>query len=349
MRVDLFDYELPADRIAQHPVEPRDASRLLVLDRRTGRRQHRQFHHVGEFLHPGDVLVVNDTRVIPARLLGRRQKTGGAWEGLFLREIDGVWELMTKTRGKPAAGEFIEIARSDNRRPASWELELLEKTTVGTWLARATVASPALSLLLDAGRVPLPNYIREGAEGPGDRDRYQTVYAHEPGAVAAPTAGLHFTQQLLDELLSRGIHLESVTLHVGPGTFQPVSVDDTRDHKMHSEWCEISADVALRLNGARDTGGRIVAVGTTSVRTLETASRATGRLVSYQGATDLFICEPYEFRAVDAIVTNFHLPRSTLLMLVCAFAGRDMALDAYRDAIAKGYRFYSYGDAMLIG
>lgn len=348
MRVDLFDYELPADRIAQRPVEPRDSSRLLVLDRRTGHREHQVFLQIGQFLRPGDVLVVNDTRVLPARLVGRRKKTGGAWEGLFLREADDGWELMTRTRGKPSPGERIELLRPGADTPADWDLELIAKTPAGTWFAKPTRSMPVMELLAAAGRVPLPSYIRKGDEGPGDRERYQTVYASKPGAVAAPTAGLHFTRRLLDQLLDQGVRVEKVTLQVGPGTFQPVTAEDTRDHRMHSEWCEITSDIADHLNAARTAGGRIVAVGTTSVRTLETASRATGRLSPYCGPTDLFINEPYEFRAVDALVTNFHLPRSTLLMLICAFAGRASVLAAYREAIARGYRFYSYGDAMLI-
>lgn len=342
MQVDLFDYELPPDRIAQRPASPRDASRLLVLRRRDGRIEHRTFREIGEFLRPGDVLVVNDARVLPARLLGRRTRTGGRWEGLFLRETDGVWELLTRTRGKPAPGETVELDRVD------WGLELLARQDSGTWIARPTRSGPTLELLEQAGRTPLPPYIRAGVDEPEDRERYQTVFAASPGAVAAPTAGLHFTPELLERLQESGVGLERVTLHVGPGTFQPVAVADADQHRMHSEWCRVEEAAAQRIAEARRRGGRVVAVGTTVVRTLESAVLANGRLAGYGGSTDLFIRPPFEFQAVDAMATNFHLPRSTLLMLVSAFAGRSRVLDAYREAIREGYRFYSYGDAMLI-
>jgi S-adenosylmethionine:tRNA ribosyltransferase-isomerase len=342
MQVDLFDYELPPDRIAQRPAAPRDASRLLVLHRRGGRIEHRTFRQIGEFLNAGDVLVVNDARVLPARLVGRRTRTGGKWEGLFLRETGEGWELLTKTRGKPAPGETVQLDRVD------WGLELLDRRDAGVWLARPTRAGPALELLEEAGRTPLPPYIRAGVDEPEDRERYQTVFAASPGAVAAPTAGLHFTPELLERLEESGVEVERVTLHVGPGTFQPVSVADADQHRMHSEWCQIDDAAAQRICEARRRGGRVVAVGTTVVRTLETSVRENGRLSAYCGSTDLFIRPPFEFQAVDAMATNFHLPRSTLLMLVSAFAGRTQVLEAYQEAIREGYRFYSYGDAMLI-
>lgn len=352
MRVDLFDYELPPDRIAQHPVEPRDAARLLVVDRAAGTLRHGRFRDLGEYLRPGDHLVLNDTRVVPARLQGARSKTGGRWEGLFLREVEdsseaGLWELMTKTRGKPAAGERVTLGAG------RCELELVRRLGPGRWLARPhvqdaeLVAAGTFAILDAVGTVPLPPYIRGGVEGPGDRDRYQTVFAERAGSVAAPTASLHFTAELLTRLADQGVQRDHVTLHVGPGTFQPVKADDTDDHVLHHEWCELTEGVAERLRSSRAAGGRVVAVGTTTVRTLESASRGAG-LAPFRGETNLFIKPPYDFRTVDVMVTNFHLPRSTLLMLVCAFAGTDLVLEAYREAVREGYRFYSYGDAMLL-
>jgi S-adenosylmethionine:tRNA ribosyltransferase-isomerase len=345
MRIDTFDYELPVERIAQRPVEPRDSSRLLVLNRTDQSIQHRHFRDLPEYLHPPDTLVVNDTRVIPARLYGVREETGGQWEGLFLAENPEGWELMTQTRGKPKAGEKIQIDR------APWHLTLIKRTDSNTWIARPSVSAPAWSLLDSAGHTPLPPYIRKGEDEPGDKDRYQTVYARHPGAVAAPTAGLHFTPQLLKKLQDQGIDRQNVTLHVGAGTFLPVTAEDTAQHVMHAEWCELSPAVAKSLASVRQHAGRIVAVGTTVVRTLETAAANSVEPLpqdGFAGQTDLFIIPPYNFRAVDALITNFHLPKSTLLMLVAAFAGTDFILDAYREAVRQEYRFYSYGDAMLI-
>lgn len=342
MRVDLFDYELPPERIAQYPAEPRDSSRLLILNRESGSIGHRSFRDIVHELRAGDTLVLNDTRVLPARLLGRREKTGGHWEGLFLAVRDDGWELMTRTRGKPLPGEIVRIDR------ASWNLELISKTAEGTWIARPSVTGTPADLLPGVGHIPLPPYIRGGKDEENDSERYQTVYASSAGAVAAPTAGLHFTPDLLERIRQRGVSIEKVTLHVGPGTFQPVSVDDTADHLMHTEWCELTSEVAQRLKAVRLAGGRVVAVGTTAVRTLETAAARAAFGENYRGDTNLFITPPYDFKAVDAMITNFHLPKSTLLMLVSAFAGRERILDAYRDAIREGYRFYSYGDAMFI-
>jgi S-adenosylmethionine:tRNA ribosyltransferase-isomerase len=342
VQVAVFDYDLPGELIAQAPVEPRDASRLLVLDRRAGGVVHRTFSEIGEYLNPGDCLVLNDTRVLPARLIGHRAATGGKWQGLFLREADGQWELLCRTRGKPRPGERISLDGAD------FSLELTSSTREGTWWARPTVERPTVELLELAGHVPLPPYIRGGRDSAADRQAYQTVFARRDGAVAAPTAGLHFTAALLERLRKRGVWQEFVTLHVGPGTFRPVQVSDTQHHQMHSEWCELTPAVAKRLRGVRQAGGRIIAVGTTSVRVLETAASHCGTLEPFCGPTALFITPPYQFRAVDGLVTNFHLPKSTLLMLVCAFAGIEPALAAYRTAIAEGYRFYSYGDAMLV-
>lgn len=342
MRVDTFDYDLPQALIAQEPANPRDSSRLMVLDRSRGTLEHRHFRDIGEYLSPGDCLVVNNTRVVPARLVGRRVATGGKWEGLFLKESSGDWELMLRTRGRPRAGERL-VTEND-----LFELELREKTELGTWLVRPIGPGTTMELLEAAGHVPIPPYIRSGQDTPLDRERYQTVYAEDPGAVAAPTAGLHFTPSLLDRLRAQGIRTATVTLHVGPGTFQPVKVENTNEHAMHAEWCRLDVGTADILQQSRARGGRIVAVGTTSVRTLESAWQANGGLAPFQGETRLFLVPPHSFPAVDALVTNFHLPKSTLLMLVCAFAGTERVLDAYREAVLQGYRFYSYGDAMLI-
>ena len=342
MRVDLFDYELPSERIAQQAARPRDSSRLLILDRQTGQMQHRHFRDIVDYLQAGDVLVVNDTRVIPARIYGTRAKTGGKWEGLFLQATVDGWELMSQTRGKPEPGEKIIVEKAD------WTLTLLQRTPNKTWIARPSREGSPEELLQDIGHVPLPPYIRGGHDEANDAERYQTIYAANPGAVAAPTAGLHFTPELLEQLQKKGVSLERVTLHVGPGTFLPMTAEETEDHVMHYEWCQMTADVAHRLKEAKQAGGRIVAVGTTAVRTLETAAALGKEGQGYVGSTNLFIVPPYEFRAVDTLITNFHLPKSTLLMLVSAFAGRERTLDAYREAIELGYRFYSYGDAMLI-
>lgn len=341
MRVDLFDYELPADRIAQVPASPRDASRLLVLHRRNGLIDHRRFHELGQYLAAGDCLVLNDTRVLPARLTGRRKATGGKWTGLFLREHDGHWLIAAQTRGKPRPGERIVVD------PAGWELELVSRADDGTWLAQPPSPDTAY-LLASSGRMPLPPYIHKGIDRPLDQSHYQTVYARQPGAVAAPTAGLHFTETLLERLARQGVAIVFVTLHVGLGTFQKVSAADTENHKMHAEWRTITAETVSRLNETRATGGRIVAVGTTVARVLESATDSAGKLRACDGETRLFIAPPYEFRSVDMLLTNFHLPRSTLLMLVSAFAGLQAIQDAYAQAVQAEYRFYSYGDAMLI-
>lgn len=344
MRVDFFDYDLPKELIAQEPVTPRDSSRLLVVNRESGRLEHRLFHEIGEYLRAGDCLTLNDTRVLPSRLLGHRTATGGKWEGLFLHERDGLWELLTQTRGKPTVGERIAVA------DGKLLLELVVKTDEGTWLARPVDAAGAstIELLERVGHIPLPHYIRGGEDSPADRERYQTVYAATPGAVAAPTAGLHFTPELLERLSAQGVERQQITLHVGIGTFQPVRVEDTAEHQMHSEWRRIDERTAQRLRDIRASGHRVVAVGTTTVRALESSCDAAGNLQASEGETSIFLAPPCQFHVIDALVTNFHLPRSTLLMLVCAFAGPDLMLHAYREAVRLGYRFYSYGDAMLI-
>jgi S-adenosylmethionine:tRNA ribosyltransferase-isomerase len=345
-----YDFDLPPERIAQEPIAERDAARLLVLRRDPAIRAHHVFRELPGLLRPGDLLVFNDTRVIPARLVGQREKTGGRWEGLFVRALaNGLWELLVQTRGRPVAEETLLVEGPEGK--ASLRLELVSKTPGGRWLVRPGQEGSPVEILSRHGRVPIPPYIRKGRAGAVDRDRYQTIYAQQPGAVAAPTAGLHFTPALLEALAATGIDRAFVTLHVGPGTFQPVTVEDIRQHRVEPEWGEFPAATARALAAARARGGRVVAVGTTSVRLLESAVRDQAPqepLAAWSGPTELTIVPPFRFRAVDALITNFHLPRSSLLLLVSAFAGRENVLAAYQEAIARGYRFYSYGDAMLI-
>ena len=345
-----FEYELASGLIAQAPLTRRDISRLMVLDRTTGAPQHRKFHQIHQLLEPGDLLVLNDTRVVPAKFLSRR-KTGGGIEGLFLGELHpGCWEVMLKGAGRCRLGERIELVGS-----GGVQLLLQENLKEGRWVVELDPLSSAEQLLARAGSAPLPPYIRRPGplDDAEDRRRYQTVYASRPGAVAAPTAGLHFTQKLLDTLRAGGVQITCLTLHVGLGTFAPVKGDDLGEHKMHAEWYEVSTDAAEKLNCARSDGRRIIAVGTTTVRVLEGVA-PRGKFAPTSGWTDIFIYPPAEFLAVDAMITNFHLPRSTLLMLVAAFcspgntSGVKMILDAYAEAIRLKYRFYSFGDAMLI-
>lgn len=341
--LDQYDYDLPPEQIAQQPLADRTAARLLVVDRAAGTLEHRHIRDLPDLLYPGDVLVANDSRVVPARLIGRREATGGAWEGLFLGESAGRWQLLSQTRGKLQPGEFVVITNREGRD--AFRLELLSKDAEAVWTARPDVDRPAFELLEQAGRVPLPPYIRGGQMQPGDIERYQTVYAARPGSVAAPTAGLHFTAELRAALTAREIGWQTVTLHVGIGTFRPISAERLDEHVMHHEWGELARPTAQRLAAAREAGGRIIAVGTTTVRVLESAGRSAG---GWSGSTDLFIRPPYEFTAIDALLTNFHLPRSTLLVLVRTFGDDALIRRAYDEAIHAGYRFYSYGDAMLI-
>jgi S-adenosylmethionine:tRNA ribosyltransferase-isomerase len=342
----FFDYDLPAELIAQEPAPQRDQARLLLVRRSDSSRAHHKIADLPELLVPGDLLVLNDTRVLPARLVGRRLRTGGKWEGLFLREQPGgLWELLCQTRGRLFEGETIQV------EPGPLRLELVSQSG-GHWLARPKEEGSVAHLLQLYGQVPLPPYIRQQrAEGfipsVDDRERYQTVYAQRPGAVAAPTAGLHFTAGLLQRLAQRGIGTAFVTLHVGLGTFQPIQVEDYAQHRMHSEWCELPAATVEAIAACRLRARRVVAVGTTAVRVLETVA-ASGPLRPWCGETDLYIYPPYPFKAVDALLTNFHLPRSTLLLLASAFAGVDLLRQTYMTAIEQKYRFFSYGDAMLI-
>jgi S-adenosylmethionine:tRNA ribosyltransferase-isomerase len=341
VQTDIFDFHLPDDLIAQHPVEPRDASRLMVVRRGAQRWEHLAFRDLPDLLSAGDILVRNNTKVVPARLVGQREKTGGAWEGLFLRALPGdEWEVLGKTRGRPDVGERVVVGQG-------LRLELLSKDESGRWRVRPESDEPAGALLNRHGVVPLPPYIRKGVEGPDDRARYQTVFASVDGSVAAPTAGLHFTDEVFRRLAERGVGRVDVTLHVGLGTFRPIEVDRIDDHTLHAEWATLDARTADRLTQARAYGGRVVAVGTTSARTLETAARG-GSIEAFEGETSLYLRPGHAFHAVDALVTNFHLPKSSLLVLVSALAGTDLIRAAYAEAIREGYRFYSYGDAMLI-
>jgi S-adenosylmethionine:tRNA ribosyltransferase-isomerase len=344
--LDKYDYELPKELIAQSPTVCRSDARLLVVDRLLQSLDHRHIRDLPEILRPNDCLVINNTRVVPARLVGRRHNTGGHWEGLFLEaNPNGLWRLLCKTRGKLRPGDTITLLGADGGEDV--QLELGMKEPGGTWIARPSGKEDAFALLERVGRVPLPPYIRKGKMVERDREQYQTVYAQVPGAVAAPTAGLHFTTTLLERLVEHRVELCALTLHVGPGTFRPITADSLAEHPMHAEWGSLKQESIDRMLACRRRGGRVVAVGTTSVRILETAA-ASGELHPFAGHTDLFIRPPYEFRAVDALLTNFHLPRTTLLVLVRTFGGDELIRRAYDEAIRERYRFYSYGDAMLI-
>lgn len=338
MKTSDYDYELPAEYIAQTPVEPRHAARLFVLDRRTGVLEHAVFRDVGKYLHPGDLLVANQTRVIPARLFAHKIPTGGRAELLLLSRQDTLtWEVLAGGHGL-VAGKRLQVE-------AGPEAEIVAVLEGARRLVR--FSEPVEPHLPAAGHVPLPPYIHTRLADP---ERYQTVYAREEGSAAAPTAGLHFTPELISELKEQGIEFATVTLHVGLDTFAPVTEEDPREHTIHTEWCQLTPESAQAINRAKQAGKRVIAVGTTSVRVLESAvsGQVGGRVAPFTGATGLYIIPGYTFRVVDALITNFHLPRSTLLMLVSAFAGRERILAAYEQAKREGYRFYSFGDAMLI-
>jgi len=346
--LDRYHYDLPDELIAQQPIEPRDAARMLVLERASGRITHARVRDLPAFFGPGDLLVTNDTKVRPARLTGRREATGGRWEGLVLGIEADRLQLIAKTRGRVSPGERIVLA--DRLGADAARLVLGERTDDGGWLATVETAAGGKitdpeAVLEAVGRVPLPGYIRRGEEGPGDRDRYQTVFAERVGSAAAPTAGLHFTPQLLAGCRDAGMGHARVTLHVGLGTFRPIAVESLADHRMHAEWCECPPETAAAITAARAAGRRVLAVGTTTVRTLESAAAADG---VFRGPTELFIQPGFSFRAVDCLLTNFHLPRTTLLVLVSALVGRERMLAAYQEAIRHRYRMLSYGDAMLI-
>jgi S-adenosylmethionine:tRNA ribosyltransferase-isomerase len=333
-----FDYELPENLIAQHPMEPRDHSRLLVLDKNGGALNHKFFYDLPHFLKAGDTLVFNDTRVIPARLIGTRAHTGGKVEVFLLnRKTGDEWEVLVKPGKKARPGTAIEFGEE-------LRCEVVDTTDFGGRIVRFIFRGIFEEILDCLGNTPLPPYIREDL---ADKERYQTVYARERGSAAAPTAGLHFTRELMENIKSMGVGMAFVTLHVGLGTFRPVNVENICRHVMHKEYYSVSDSCAQTINQAKARGGRIIAVGTTAIRTLETAG-TSGTLKPGSGWTDIFIYPGYEFKMTDACVTNFHLPKSTLLMLISALAGREQVLAAYKTAVENNYRFFSFGDAMLI-
>ena len=341
MKLTDYDYDLPEALIAQQPCPQRDESRLMVVDRQKRKIHHTQFSQIGEFLPTRSLLVINETKVIPARLIGRKLPTGGKIELLLTRQKgENTWEALVKPGRRVTHGTRITFGEG------ALTGKVLAKSSLGLYTVRFKYNGDFEEILAQVGRVPLPPYIKREPSRT-DKEEYQCVYAKEAGAIAAPTAGLHFTLALLDKLKRDGIHRVTLTLHVGLGTFQPVKVENIEMHKMHSEYFELSQASASQINTAKGEGRKIVAVGTTSVRTLETIASDCS-VDSYQGYTDIFIYPGYQFKVVDALVTNFHLPKSTLLMLVSAFAGREFIFEAYQEAIAQKYRFYSYGDAMLI-
>ena len=341
MKLTDYDYDLPDALIAQQPCSQRDASRLMVVDRQTRKIHHTQFSQIGEFLPARSLLVTNNTKVIPARLIGRKLATGGKIELLLTRQKGAnTWEALVKPGKRVTHGTRVVFGEG------VLTAKILAKSPLGLYTVRFKYDGDFQQILAQVGRVPLPPYIKREPTRT-DKEEYQCVYAKEAGAIAAPTAGLHFTLELIDKLKRDGIHRVALTLHVGLGTFQPVKVEDIEMHKMHSEYFELSQTSANQINAAKGEGRKIVAVGTTSVRALETVA-SNCDVNPYQGYTDIFIYPGYQFKVVDGLVTNFHLPKSTLLMLVSAFAGHGFILEAYQEAIAHKYRFYSYGDAMLI-
>ncbi|MFX4103268.1 tRNA preQ1(34) S-adenosylmethionine ribosyltransferase-isomerase QueA [Enterococcus faecalis] len=336
-----FDFDLPEELIAQTPLKDRASSRLLVVNKETGDMEDKHFHDILDELQPGDALVMNNTRVLPARLYGEKPETGGHLEVLLLTNTEGdTWETLIKPAKRAKVG--TEIQFGDGRLKAVVKEELEH----GGRIIEFKYDGIFLEILESLGEMPLPPYIKERLDDP---DRYQTVYAEENGSAAAPTAGLHFTKELLEEIKAKGVHLVYLTLHVGLGTFRPVSVDNIEEHHMHSEFYRLTEEAAKQLNEVRQAGGRIFAVGTTSIRTLETiGTKFNGEIQADSGWTDIFITPGYQFKVVEAFSTNFHLPKSTLVMLVSAFAGKDLTLAAYQHAIEEKYRFFSFGDAMFI-
>ena len=341
MKVDLFDFHLPEELIAQTPLEQRAESRLMVLNKESGKIEHDVFKNIKNYLNPGDCLVLNDTKVLPARLFGMKEDTGAKIEVLLLKQLEGdEWETLVKPAKRVKEGTKIVFGDGLLTAECTGESEHGDKNI------KFTYEGIFYKVLEELGEMPLPPYIKEQLD---DKDRYQTVFARERGSAAAPTAGLHFTEELLDEIKEMGIHIAFITLHVGLGTFRPVSVDSIEEHDMHSEFYQVTEGTALLLNSVREQGGRIITVGTTSTRTLETIATANdGKFVAENGWTNIFIYPGYEFKAIDGMITNFHLPKSTLIMLVSALAGRDHVLNAYNNAVEERYRFFSFGDAMLI-
>ncbi|KLU66475.1 S-adenosylmethionine:tRNA ribosyltransferase-isomerase [Desulfosporosinus acididurans] len=339
MNVSEFDFDLPEELIAQHPVEPRDASRLMVVDRKTGSIEHHTFRDLVSLLDSGDVLVLNNTRVIPARLIGEKVDSQAKIEVLLLKRLElDVWEALVKPGKRLKVGQKVSFGHG------LLVGELQEILENGNRKIRFTYAGVFETILDQLGEMPLPPYITAQLE---DQERYQTVYAKERGSVAAPTAGLHFTPKLLADLQAKGVEIVEILLHVGLGTFRPVKVEDVQEHVMHSEYYRVETEAAERINRAKQDGRRVIAVGTTVARTLESVGHE-GKVVPGEGWTDIFIYPGYEFKIVDALLTNFHFPKSTLVMLVSALAGRDLILHAYKMAVDQQYRFYSFGDAMFI-
>lgn len=340
MRTHDFYYDLPQELIAQTPLQQRDSSRLLVLGRQSGEIEHRHFHDIIDYLNPGDCLVLNNSRVLPARLLGHREPSGGAVELLLLRDTgDNVWECLARPGRKMPVGAELCFGEGQLRAVVA------EDIGEGKKMVRFSYAGIFLEVLEQLGKMPLPPYIKEELQ---DQERYQTVYSKVNGSAAAPTAGLHFTPELLQAIRDKGVNLAWVTLHVGLGTFRPVKAEEISEHHMHSEFCMLPRETADMLNRTRASGKRIICVGTTSCRTIESFAAEDGSFTERSGWTDIFIYPGYRFKAMDALITNFHLPESTLIMLVSAFAGRENILHAYEVAVAERYRFFSFGDAMYI-
>ena len=340
MNIEEFDYDLPESLIAQTPLKHRDQSRLLVMGRESGKTTHQHFADVIDYFKEGDTLVLNDTRVMPARLFGIKEETGAKVEMLMLTHLeDNDWEVLLKPAKRIKVGQRLSFGGG------KIVAECIEELDQGGRIMRLHYEGILQERLDELGEMPLPPYIKERLDDP---DRYQTVYAKESGSAAAPTAGLHFTDELLEVIRAKGIRIVFITLHVGLGTFRPVSVDNIDDHEMHSEYYQISEDTAQLLNKTRREGGRIISVGTTTTRTLETVRSQHDQFVATSGWTDIFIYPGYEFKAIDGLITNFHLPKSTLVMLVSAFSTRENVLNAYREAVERQYRFFSFGDAMLI-
>lgn len=340
MKTSDFYYDLPKELIAQIPLQDRASSRLLVLDKETANITHTTFKSIVDYLNPGDCLVLNNTRVIPARLYGEKEDTGGKIEFLLLnRKSEREWEVILKPGKKAKPGARFVFGGGKLRA------EVIDIINDGNRLVRFSYDGLFENVLDELGEMPLPPYITEKLT---DRDRYQTVYSKHDGSAAAPTAGLHFTKNLLSEIEAKGVNIAYVTLHVGLGTFRPVKVEDASEHKMHSEFYIIKSETADLINRTKENGGRVISVGTTSTRVLETVADKDGRLKESSGWTDIFIYPPYKFKCVDSLITNFHLPESTLLMLVSAFSDRDKIMNAYREAVEQRYRFFSFGDAMLI-
>ena len=340
MKTHDFYYDLPEELIAQTPLQQRDESRLLVLDKVTGERQHKRFYDILEFLRPGDCLVMNNSRVLPARLLGRREPTGGAVEVLLLRDHgDNTWECLTKPGRKTPIGTKLSFGNGE------LTAEVVGMLDDGNKMVKFFFQGIFLEVLERLGKMPLPPYIKEELK---DGERYQTVYSKVNGSAAAPTAGLHFTKELLEKIAQKGVNLAYVTLHVGLGTFRPVKAEDILEHHMHAEYCMMDSATAELINKTKENGGRVICVGTTSCRTLESLADENGRFKECSRWTDIFIYPGYKFKAMDALITNFHLPESTLVMLVSAFAGKENILSAYNEAVKERYRFFSFGDAMFL-